>query len=336
MKFRSMMVAACGSATLFLGASAYGAEPLPAVPAGLPKVSVPEANPMTPAKVALGKQLYFDPRLSVDNTVSCASCHDPAKGWSNGEANAAGVRGQRGDRSSPTVLNTAYQVFQFWDGRSGSLEDQAKGPIMNPIEMAMPSVEEVERKINAIPGYRKQFQEVFGTDVTFDNIANAIASFERTVLSGNAPYDAYMAGDKSALSESAERGLKLYTGKAHCSACHTGPSFTDNGFHNLGVNFKADPGREKISGMEGDRGSFKTPGLRDIHRSAPYMHDGSLATLEEVIDYYNKGGTPNPQLDEEIFELDLTEQEKKDLLTFLTEGLASKTYPMVEAPKLPE
>ncbi len=166
----------------------------------------------------------------------------------------------------------------------------------------MPSAKEVETKINSIAGYRKQFREVFGTDATYDNIAQAIASFERTVLTGNAPWDRYQAGDSSAMSAQAIRGWELFKGKAHCSACHAGPNFTDNAFHNLGTSVKSkDVGREKISGMEGDRGAFKTPGLRDIARSAPYMHDGSHATLEEVVDFYNKGGAANEQLDEEIF-----------------------------------
>lgn len=312
------------------------AEDVVRVPAGLPKLPVPKDNPLSKAKIELGKQLYFDPRLSADNTVSCASCHDPQKGWSNGEAVATGVKGQKGGRSSPTILNSAYSAFQFWDGRAGSLEEQAKGPVLNPIEMAMPNGPEVQKKVNAIPGYRKQFQEVFGGEATFDDIAKAIAAFERTVLSGDAPYDRYEAGDKTAMSQEAIRGMGLFFGKAHCSACHPGPTFTDNGFHNLGVSIQAgDIGREEVSKMEGDRGAFKTPGLRDVARHAPYMHDGSLKTLEDVVDHYDKGGTPNPQLDEEIFPLKLTPDEKRDLITFLKEGLAGNSYPDVKPPKLP-
>lgn len=307
------------------------------VPAGLPPLTIPKDNPMTKAKVELGKQLYFDKRLSVDNTVSCASCHDPKKGWSNDDATAEGTKSQRGGRSSPTVINSAYSTFQFWDGRAGSLEEQATGPIMNPIEMSMPSADIVEKKINDIPGYRKQFQEVFGGPATLKNIGLAIAAFERTVLSGDAPYDRFIAGDKKALSPAAQRGLELFKGKAHCSACHSGHSFTDNAFHNLGVNIhKGDKGREAISKMEGDRGAFKTPTLREIARTAPYMHDGEHKTLEEVIEYYNKGGTPNPQLDEEIFPLELTNEEIKDLVIFLKEGLSSPSYPDIAPPKLPE
>ncbi|HUG18218.1 MAG TPA: cytochrome c peroxidase [Planctomycetaceae bacterium] len=293
---------------------------------------------MSEEKIALGKQLYFDPRLSVDNTISCASCHDPAKGWSNGEQFATGIKGQKGGRNSPTVLNAAYNRFQFWDGRSGSLEEQALGPIQNPIEMGE-NIDNVVKKLNAIEGYKQQFQKVFGTDATADGIAKAIAAYERTVLTGNAPYDKFKAGDESALSESAHRGMKLFFGKASCSSCHTGSNFTDNAFHNIGVGTEAetpDIGRAELSKLSGDTGSFKTAGLRDIARSAPYMHDGSLKTLEEVVDYYNKGGVPNNHLDEEIFPLKLTDEEKRDLVTFLKEGLAGEDYPDHKPPKLPE
>lgn len=309
-----------------------------AVPKSMGVMKVPSDNPVTKAKVELGKQLYFEPRLSRDNTISCASCHDPEKGWSNGEQFATGFNKQVGGRNSPTVLNTGFQRFQFWDGRAGSLEEQALGPIQNPIEMNLTLEEAVER-LKAIPAYRKQFQEVFGTDVTAEGIGKAIAAFERTVISADAPYDKFKAGDMTALSEHAARGMKLFFGKANCSACHSGPNFTDNAFHNLGVNIDAanpDLGRFVVSKQEGDRGAFKTPTLREIARSGPYMHDGSHATLEEVVNYYDKGGTPNPQLDEEIFPLKLTDEEKKDLVVFLKEALSSSTYPKVDPPKLPE
>lgn len=311
---------------------------IPEVPLGLKKLPKIKDNEATAEKIELGKQLYFDPRLSADNTVSCASCHDPKMGWSNGEATAEGVDKQRGGRSSPTIINTAYQQFQFWDGRAGSLEEQALGPIANPIEMNLP-IEDAVKKIAAIEGYEKQFQAVFGETVTADNLAKAIAAFERTVLSGNAPYDQFKAGDTSALSEQAQAGMKLFFGKANCSGCHSGSNFTDNGFHNLGVSFSIDNpdvGRELISKLEGDRGAFKTPSLREISRTAPYMHDGSLATLEDVIEHYNKGATPNDYLDEEIFELKLSEEKKAALLAFLREGLSSADYPDVEPPELPK
>ncbi|MEX0937265.1 MAG: cytochrome c peroxidase [Pirellulales bacterium] len=309
-----------------------------AIPVGLDKMRLPSDNPLTEAKIELGKQLYFDTRLSGDNTVSCASCHDPAKGWSNGERFATGVRDQVGGRSAPTIINAGYQYFQFWDGRAQHVEGQALGPIENPIEMDMKLPELVE-KLNKIEGYRTQFQEVFGTDVTEEGIAKAIGAFERTILSGDAPFDRYEAGDEDTLSEAAERGRDVFFNKAQCSACHAGPNFTDGGFHNIGLGMdddEPDHGRFAISSLKGDTGSFKTPTLREIARTAPYMHDGRLATLEEVVDYYDKGGVPNPYLDEEIKQLSLTDQQKADLVSFLKEGLASPSYPDFEPPKLPE
>ncbi len=308
------------------------------VPLGLKPIRHPQDNPPTEAKISLGKQLYFDPRLSSDRSISCASCHDPQKGWSNGEAVATGFNQQQGDRSAPTVINTAYQQFQFWDGRAPTLEHQALGPIANPIEMNM-ELADVVGRLNGIAGYRQQFQQVFGTDVTEAGIAQAIAAYERTVLSGDAPYDRFKAGDESALSAAAQRGMKLFFGKANCSACHSGANFTDNGFHNIGVSWARedrDLGRFKVSGLEGDKGAFKTPTLREIARTAPYMHDGSEPTLEAVVEHYNEGGTPNPFLDEEIFALHLTEAEQADLVTFLTEGLSSASYPDHDPPALPE
>ncbi|MGN6136941.1 MAG: cytochrome-c peroxidase [Aureliella sp.] len=306
-------------------------------PVGLPELTYPKDNPSSEAKIALGRMLYFDKRLSADDTVSCASCHDPKYGWSNNDATAVGVGGQRGGRSAPTIINSAYQKFQFWDGRAGSLEEQALGPIANPIEMNLP-IEEAVKKLSAIEGYQKRFQEVFGSGVSADNLAKALAAFERTIVSGNAPYDRFKAGDTKALSPEAQAGMKLFFGKANCSACHNGPHFSDGAFHNLGVassGAEADQGRRKISGIEGDHGAFRTPTLREIARTAPYMHDGSLKTLEEVVDYYDKGGTPNDYLDEEIYPLKLSPQDKKALVTFLKEGLASPDYPDVATPELP-
>ncbi len=308
------------------------------IPLGLKEMRVPADNPLTKEKIELGKQLYFDARLSRDNTISCASCHDPKKGWSNSDRFATGVRGQKGGRSAPTICNSCYQSFQFWDGRALELEGQALGPIHNPIEMDLP-LEEAVKKLNGIKGYRKQFRSVFGTDATPETLAKAIASFERTVLSGDAPFDRFKAGDKSALSESAARGMKVFFNKANCSACHSGSNFTDGAFHNLGVGITGatpDLGRFSETKLPGDRGSFKTPSLRDIARTAPYMHDGSLSTLEDVVNFYNKGGTPNPQLDEEIFPLKFSEQDVADLVVFLKEGLSSPEYPAVEPPELPE
>jgi len=307
-------------------------------PRGLGAVPVPKDNPQSAEKVELGKQLYFDKRLSGDNAVACASCHDPKKGWSNADKTAEGFGGQRGGRSAPTVINSAYQAFQFWDGRAKSLEQQALGPIANPIEMNLP-IEKAVEKIGSIQGYQEQFQKVFGEPVTAENLGKAIAAFERTVLSGDAPYDRVRAGDESALSSQAREGMQLFFGKANCSSCHSGPNFTDNGFHNIGVSFgseKPDMGRFEISKLAGDKGSFKTPTLREIAKTGPYMHDGSLATLEEVVEYYDKGGTGNEFLDEELFPLKLNVDQKAALVAFLKEGLSSKMYPDLEPPKLPE
>ena len=309
----------------------------PVVPAGLKPLSIPSDNPQTAAKIELGKQLYFDPRLSSDDSISCASCHDPKKGWSNGEQFATGVRGQKGGRNSPTIINAAYSELQFWDGRAKLLEGQAMGPVQNPIEMGM-TAPVVVAKLNKIEGYKKQFQQVFGSDVTADGIAKAIAAFERTVLSGDAPYDRFKAGDEKALSPAAQRGMKLFFGKANCSACHTGPHFSDGAFHNLGVGMESptpDVGRFEVTQVEADKGAFKTPPLREIARTGPYMHDGRHKTLEAVVEFYNKGGFPNPTLDEEIFALQLTAEESADLVKFLTEGLSSAQYPDVAPPKLP-
>jgi len=308
------------------------------IPAGLKNMRIPRDNPLTKAKIELGKQLYFDPRLSRDNTISCASCHDPKQGWSNGAAFATGIDGQVGGRSAPTIINSGYSYFQFWDGRAIKLEGQALGPVQNPIEMDL-TLEEMVKKLKGIEGYRRQFQEVFGEDVTEDGVAKAIASFERTVLSGDAPYDRFKAGDESALSEAAQRGMHLFFNKAKCSACHSGSSFSDQAFHNIGVGMekeKPDLGRYAVTKIEGDKGRFKTPTLREIARTAPYMHDGSEKTLRDVVVYYNKGGIKNPQLDEGIFPLKLTDQEIDDLVTFMKEGLSSDSYPDVKPPALPK
>ena len=317
----------------------HGADTKSGHPLGLPAVMAPRDNPQTAPKIALGKQLYFDRRLSADNTVSCADCHNPARGFSNGEQFATGIKGQKGGRNSPTVINTAFQKFQFWDGRAGSLEQQALGPIANPIEMGLP-LPEMEKRLNAIPGYKALFKQVFGVDqIRADEVAKAIASYERTVLSGNSPYDHFQQGEVEALSEQARAGMKLFFGKANCAACHSGPNFTDNAFHNIGIGMdRKDPdvGREAISKLEGDRGSFKTPTIRDIAKSGPYMHDGSLKTLAEVVEHYDKGGTSNPWLDEELFPLKLSADEKAALVKFMEEGLSSPATHDHDPPKLPE
>ena len=289
-------------------------------PAGLLPIPWPADNPYSAAKVDLGKLLYFDKRLSADNTVSCASCHAPDHGFTDNQPVSTGIHGQKGGRSAPTSINRAYSLAQFWDGRAGSLEDQAKGPIENPIEMGETHAT-VVAKIGAIPGYRDLFQRAFGApEVNIDKIAKAIATFERTLLSGNAPYDQYKAGKKKALSAAQVRGMDVYLNKAKCDQCHEGVNFTSNSYANLGVGADQatpDVGRFAVTQDAADWGRFKTPTLRDISKSAPYMHDGSLKTLEEVVEFYDKGGTPNRNLDERLKKLNLTAEQKKDLVEFL-------------------
>ena len=301
----------------------------------LPPVPIPADNPQTDEKVRLGKQLYFDPRLSADNTISCATCHDPKTGWANHGKVDTGIGGRTGTRNSGTVLDSAYMEFQFWDGRAASLEEQALGPIHNPVEMGE-TLENVVAKLNGIPGYVEQFQCVFGTAVTADGIAKAIAAFERTIVTGPSPFDRYMAGEKDAISPAARSGADLFNGKAHCTSCHSGPLFSDQSFHNVGIGMdrpKPDLGREDATKNPADRGKFKTPGLRNVALTFPYLHDGSERTLREVIELYDRGGIPNPNLDPLMMPLQLTASEKEDLVAFL-ESLTG-VLPKVELPELP-
>jgi cytochrome c peroxidase len=302
----------------------------------LPPVPVPPDNPQTAAKVRLGMQLYFDKRLSADNTVSCATCHIPELGWANHAATDTGIKGQVGGRNSGSIIDAAYMKVQFWDGRAATLEAQAVGPIANPIEMGE-TLANVVKKLNAIPGYRAQFQEVFGTDATEEAIGKAIAAFERTIVSGPSPYDQYLQGDLDAMTPEAIRGMNLFKGKGHCSACHSGPAFSDGSYHNLGVGYVKgkykDEGRFVISKKAGDLGAFKTPGLRNTAQTHPYLHDGSEKTLEDVIELYNKGGVPNPRLDPLMLPLNLTAAEKSDLVAFMNS--LNGPVPVVKEPVLP-
>lgn len=334
------------------------------IPKGLQPLTanlyVPAANPITKGKYELGKQLYFDPRVSLDGTVSCATCHNPEKGWTDNLQFSVGIDGQTGGRNAPTVINTAYGRTMFWDGRAPSLEGQAQGPIQNPIEMGKQSYEDIVRRLRKISSYQEQFQKVFGTEVTLDGMAKAIATFERVdALSGNSKYDKYNRdGDVKALSDSEKRGLVLFglrlrddddfksnvtQNKANCTACHAGFNFTNEQFHNIGVgwdekkhDFK-DYGRFVISPVgaknPAELGAFKTPTVRDAARTGPYMHDGSMKTLEEVVEHYNKGGNPNPSLDKDIKKLNLTDSEKADVVAFMKALTGEEKK--VELPKLP-
>ena len=298
-------------------------------PLGLPPVPFPADNPPTAETIALGRRLYYDPALSADNTVSCASCHHPDHGFSDGKRVSNGVQGKTGTRNSPTVFNSAYFEVQFWDGRVPSLEKQAEGPVANPVEMAH-TLKGVEERLNADRSYRDQFEKAFGPGpVTYDKVGKAIASFERTVVSANSPFDRWkFGGDKNAVNEAVRRGFLVFSSKnkGNCTVCHVvgekDALFTDNKFHNIGVGANidkiSDEGRYVVSKNDLDRGAFKTPSLRNVAVTAPYMHDGSLKNLKEVVDFYIGGGNSNAHLDKNIKALDfLSGQERADLLAFL-------------------
>jgi cytochrome c peroxidase len=322
-----------------------GNEAPPQPPLGLPPVPWPDDNPYSAAKVELGRLLYFDKRLSSDGTVACASCHQVDKAFTDGAPFSTGIGKQVGGRSAPTVINRAYSTLQFWDGRADSLEDQAKGPLANPIEMTIDKEEgaahsETVKRIRAVPGYVKRFKEVFGDEpISINNVAKAIATFERTVLSGDAPYDRYQAGDKTAMTPAQLRGMNIFFNKAACDSCHLGFNFTDGSYTNVGIGMdkaKPDLGRYVVSKKEEDKGAFKTPTLREIEHTGPYMHDGRFRTLEEVVDHYNKGGIKNPHLDQRIKPLGLSDQDKADLVAFL-KALSGDGWQKIKSPaKLPE
>ncbi len=287
----------------------------------LPEMKHPVDNPWSKEKEDLGKMLYFDPRLSGSNWISCATCHNPGLGWGDGLPRPFGHGQKELDRHSPTIINSGYFEMQFWDGRAKSLEEQALGPIGSQVEMKQ-DLKELEIELSKIPGYVRLFKKVFPKEgITEATIAKAIATFERSVVSKNAPYDRYFQGDKNAMSTSALIGMRLFFGKAKCSICHNGPAFTDSQFHNIGVKqhgpLKEDLGRYNVTKEDFDKGAFKTPGLRHITRSAPYMHDGSEATLEEVIDFYDRGGDVAENKSPFITPLKLSVDEKKDLVEFM-------------------
>lgn len=308
------------------------------LPLGLSEqaLNIPKDNPLTEEKVALGKQLFFDRRLSADGTVSCVTCHDPQQAFIDGRPKSVGLKGRQTSRNSPTLINRALGHSFFWEGRANSLEALVLEVMELPPAFGT-THDLLVNKLNRIEGYRRQFKEVFGGAVTAEKAAMALATFVRTILSGNSAFDRFKAGERTALSSAAQRGLKLFNGKANCAKCHTGSNFTDERFHNTGVGLydpNPDLGRYNITKRDEDKGAFKTPTLRDIAKTAPYMHDGSLKTLEEVIQYYDKGGTKNLYLSKEIKPLHLISQEKADLLAFLNslggEGLSITT------PKLPK
>ena len=257
---------------------------------------VPEANPLTPQKIALGRKLFFDKRLSRDGTLSCGTCHDPKLAFSDGRKVARGIDGQDGTRSAPAIVNRGYGRTFFWDGRSKTLEQQALEPILNPKELGM-----TEALVESRTGLK------------IAKVTAALASYVRTIRSGDSRFDRYAAGKSGALNEQEKAGLALFRGKARCSACHAGPNFSDENFHNTGIAWK--DGRLSDDGA--GEGKFKVPTLREVARTAPYMHDGSIATLEDVVEYYDRGGNVNPGLDEDLHPLHLVAEERRALVAFL-------------------
>lgn len=334
--------------------------PLNPISADLLKFVTPSDNTPSDAKIALGKKLFEDKRVSADNTVACATCHDPEAGFTARTETGRGIHEQAGKRNSPTILNAMFSKSQFWDGRAPSLEEQAKMPILNPIEMGMKQPGDLVVKLAAIPEYSNAFQQVFGRPLNYDDLGRAIAAFERTIVSGDAPIDHFLRGDENALNAAQKRGWTLFNGKARCNSCHgfnaTYPFFTDSKFHNIGIaarkqDFRelaargekalgsgsaadldkmaldsdfSELGRFLISRNRPDIGAFKTPGLREIVITGPYMHDGSLPTLWDVMDHYNKGGEPNPFLDGGIQRLGLEETEIDDLVELMAAFTSSK------------
>ncbi|MGA9769288.1 MAG: cytochrome c peroxidase [Blastocatellia bacterium] len=327
------------------------------LPLGIPfeiwSYYVPKYNVLTQAKVELGRQLFFDKRLSADGSVSCASCHDPARAFTDGKRVAEGINGRSGSRNSPTLLNAMFNSGQFWDGRVESLEAQAKLPLINPDEMGDQTFEQIIAKLSSLPEYTKQFQESFNGPVTIDAVARAISSFERTLVSGNSPLDRYQAGDFKAITDGARNGMMLFRGRARCTICHAFnqafPFLTDGNYRNTGVsaNFaefdglsrralqsvRDDPrssvegllkqngsfelGRFLVTSNSLDIGAYRTPSLRNVELTAPYFHDGSAATLNDVVKFYVNGGKANSFRDWQLEPVSLSEEEQRDLVEFL-------------------
>ena len=280
---------------------------------------VPRENALTPAKVALGRKLFHDRRLSRNGSMACASCHEPGRAFTNGARTARGASGSTGTRNVPTLVNRAWGSSFFWDGRAATLEQQALGPILNPDELG--ATPDAVLALARSGQYRQEFVAAFGSEPTLLDVAGALASYLRTIVAGGAPYDRFVSGETDALTGSARRGFVVFRTRARCTTCHAGPLLSDEGFHNTGVAWRdgtvVDEGRYRVTHSPADRGAFKTPTLREIARTAPYMHDGSFPTLESVVEFYDGGGRANPGLDREVRRLNLSPGDKKDLVTFL-------------------
>ncbi len=298
------------------------------IPAGFPKPAIPTNNPVTPAKVELGRQLFYEVQLSRDNSKSCASCHSEAASFSDaGNTVSMGVFNQRGSRNAPALVNLAYDTTFFWDGRASTLEDQAVLPILNPVELSSDSIS-VVAKLSSNTFYKALFGQAFGDEqITMQRIGMALASFERTMISGSSDYDRFMAGDSSALSKSALHGMQLFNSKqVNCVGCHSGVNFTDNNYHSTGLaQFYEDQGRQDVTRNPQDNGKFRTPSLRNVGLTAPYMHDGSFATLDTVLGHYREGGKHNQTQDQLIQRLNISDQDVKDIIAFLN-SLTDKNF----------
>jgi cytochrome c peroxidase len=322
---------------LILAAAGQGAEYKMTLPLGLQEHAAYnlDDNALTPEKIALGKQFFWDKRWSRNGTVACVSCHNPNHGWADPRRFSLTFEGKPTDRHSSTLVNRLFSDRQYWTGERASLEDQA-------MKNRDQSPELVVKHLGAVPAYQEQFRKVFGTDLNAEGVAKAIAAYVRTILSGNSPYDRFLAGEMHALSPAARRGLGHFEGKSHgqgCITCHTGFNFTDEGYHNIGVGMdreNPDLGRYTVTKKETDRGAFKTPTLRDVVRRPPYMHDGSMKSLKEVVAFYSKGGHRNHWLSPLIRPLNLSASQQADLVAFL-EALTGEVAPEVSRPpKLPE
>lgn len=327
--------------SLLSGAAAQSARITspPEPPLGLPPVPWPAGNPYSAARVELGLNLFFDSRLSSNGKVSCATCHPPEHAFAGGDPPPRGVTGRPLRRRAPTLINRAYGKSQFVDGRAATLEAQIIGPIAAPDEMGT-SPQAAARAIASIAGYTPLFKQAFGDgNVTYDRVTQAIASFERTILSGNSPYDRYVHGDKRALSPAAKRGLDIFERSGECAECHSGFNFTDEKFASLGIGpdeQPPDPGREGITHKPGDEGKFKVPTLREVAHTAPYMHDGRFRTLDDVLEFYRKGGRPSRYLDSRIAPFFLDAPAKADLTEFL-KSLSGEGWQQIKVPeRLPQ
>ena len=296
-------------------------------------ITFPKENPYTAAKATLGKKLYFDTRLSAANVQSCASCHSPSYGWGDGQPKGVGHLMKQLGRRSPTIINAAYGQIFMWDGRAATLEEQALGPIQSGAEMSMP-LDQLMKRLNSIPEYGPLFEAAFpGKGISAEGVGMAIATYERTIVSGVAPFDAWIEGNEKAISEESKRGFTIFNTKAECSACHSGWNFTDDSFHDIGLSSE-DIGRGKfLKGVIKAQHAFRTPGLREISQRGPYMHDGSIASLADVVEHYDRGGVSRESRADSVKPLGLSKQEKSDLVAFLN-TLTSRVDPTT-MPSLP-